>query len=73
MIPQSHIEELICLIASWDRPTLISQFMSFRSRFPVDFTPEFLADLSVDRLRHVLFALYVQNQHMPAMGAAAAA
>jgi hypothetical protein len=72
VIPQNHIEELICLISTWDRPTLISQFMAFRSRFPVDFTPEFLQDLSVDRLRHVLFALYVQNQHIPLGDMAAA-
>ncbi len=72
MLAQNDIEDLICLIATWDRPTLISQFSAFPSKFPVDFSYEFLSGLSEDRLRHVLFALYMQNQKSPGESSAAA-
>ncbi len=74
MLANDQVDELLCLLATWDRQTLASEFMSFQSHFPVDFTPEFLSGLSVDRLRHIFFAMCVQNQRLPegAMALAAA-
>lgn len=65
MLESHQVEELICLVASLDKPTLTSQFMEFRGNFPIDFTPEFLETLSLDRMRHIFVALCLQSQQMP--------
>lgn len=65
MLQSPQIEELICMASSLDRTTLTRQFLCFRGSFPIDFTPEFLDNLSVDRLRHIFVALCLQNQHVP--------
>ena len=44
-------------IPTWTgRDTLVSQFLAFRSTFPIDFTPEFLGQLPVEKLRHMIYA-----------------
>ena len=45
--------------------------VSFWAIFLGDFTPDFLGQLSVDRLRHIFLAMCLQNQHLPEMNAAA--
>jgi len=65
MLASNQVDELICMLASWDRQTLISQFLSFESNFPVDLTPKYLASMSDDRLRHVFLAVCLQNQRLP--------
>jgi hypothetical protein len=65
MLESHQVEELICLVASLDKPTLTNQFMEFRGNFPIDFTPEFLETQSVERLRHIFVALCLQAQQMP--------
>jgi hypothetical protein len=65
MLAHEQVDELICLLATWDRQTLASEFMAFQSRFPIDLTPDFLSKLSVDRLRHIFLAMCVQNQRLP--------
>jgi len=66
---QAHqIEELICLIAAMDRPTIARRLRDFRGSFPVDFTADFIDRTDVDRLRHIYLALCVQNRRMPAPG-----
>lgn len=72
MLATEQIDELICRVAEWDRDTLTSEFLSFNSRFPLDFTPEYLSGLPVDTLRHIFLAVCLQNQKMP-MGEMAAA
>jgi hypothetical protein len=72
MLASEQVEEMICVLASWDRDTLISQFLAFRSSFPVDFTPEFLSQLPVEKLRHVFLAMCLQNQRFPGPGGMAA-
>ena len=65
---QSHqVEQLICLVSSLDRAALKSQFESYRSGFPIDFSEEFLANQPLERLKHIFVALCLQNQRMPAM------
>jgi hypothetical protein len=39
--------------------------MSFSGNFPVDFTPEFLEGLSLERMRHIFVALCLQSQQVP--------
>jgi hypothetical protein len=65
MLASEQVDDLICRVATWDRDTLTRQFQTFRSSFPIDFTPEFLSDLTVDRLRHVFLAVCLQNQKLP--------
>jgi hypothetical protein len=71
MLASDQVEELICVLSTWDRETIVSQFQVFRSSFPVDFTPEFLSKQPVEKLRHVFLALCLQNQRMPEVNAAA--
>jgi hypothetical protein len=72
MLEAHQVEELICLVSSLDKRTLTSQFMDFRGNFPIDFTPEFLETLSLERLRHIFVALCLQSQQMPMMDELAA-
>jgi hypothetical protein len=65
MLESHQVEELICLVSSLDKPTLTSQFLSFSGNFPVDFTPEFLEGLPLERLRHIFVALCLQSQQVP--------
>ncbi len=65
MLQEPQIEDLICLVSTLDRTALTRQFLNFHGSFPVDFTPDFLEKLSVERLRHIFMALCLQNQHLP--------
>ncbi len=65
MLESHQVEELICLVSSLDKPTLTRQFLSFSGNFPVDFTPEFLDGMSLERLRHIFVALCLQAQRVP--------
>lgn len=69
MLESHQVEELICLVSSLDKPTLTQQFLTFRGNFPVDFTPEFLDALSLERMRHIFVALCLQSQRLPVMAA----
>ena len=68
MLESHQVEELICVVASLDKRTLTEQFLTFRGTFPVDFTPEFLQALPLERMRHIFVALCLQAQAMPMMG-----
>jgi hypothetical protein len=65
MLQAHQVEELICLASSLDRASLTKQFLTFRGNFPVDFTPEFIEGLSLERLRHIFVALCLQAQQVP--------
>lgn len=65
MLASEQVDELICVLATWDRETLTHQFLNFDSKFPLDITPQFLSQMSDDRLRHVFLAVCLQNQKLP--------
>jgi hypothetical protein len=65
MLPTHQVEELITVVASLDRATLISQFRQYPSSFPVDFSLEFLDRQPLERLRHLFVAVCLQSQKMP--------
>ncbi len=73
MLQPHQVEELICVVSTMDRAALVRQFQAYRGSFPLDFTPEFLASVSLDRLRHIFVALCLQCQHVPELMAPAAA
>ena len=49
-------------IASLGRTELEKRIRNFRGRFKLDFTENYLNDISVDRLRHILLAALI-NAH----------
>ena len=65
MLQSTQIDDLICLVSSLDRAALLEQFHTYPARFPIDFTPEFLAKQSLDQLRHIFMAMCLQNQRLP--------
>ncbi len=67
MPPTASMEELLCTVATWDRDQLIHHFTAQQSRFTVDFTPDFYQNTSVERLRHIFVALFVQNRREASM------
>ncbi len=62
MLTPQQIEELNDSIFSMDRATLIDQLKNFPARFPIDFTSDFYKSESIDKLRHILFGLCMQNR-----------
>lgn len=73
MLQAHQIEDLIGVVSALDRDALIEQFRSYRGNFPIDFTPDFLRKLSVERLRHIFVAMVLQNQRLPEFAAPSAA
>lgn len=73
MLMPCQIEELILLVGSMDRDGLLRQFDQYGANFPLDFTPEFLNDTPLDRLKHIFVAVCLQSQRMPQEMAAEAA
>ena len=65
MLHADQVEELLCLVATLDRPALIRQFQSYPATFPIDFTRDFLDAAPLDRLRHIFVAMCLQSQRFP--------
>jgi len=64
MLSPDQVEELNESIQSMDRDSIVAQLRHFRSRFPLDFTPDFYSREPLSRLRHILFGLCLHNQKM---------
>jgi hypothetical protein len=71
MLEMHQIEELIRIVSAMERDVITDRFLNHRGRFPVDFTPEFLDQLPLDRLRHVYVAYCLQTHTLPDDEAAA--
>ena len=65
MLQSAQIEDLMMLVASLDRDSLVEQFHCYRGKFPVDFTDDFLTRTSLEKLKHIFVALCLQNQRLP--------
>ena len=65
MLQPEQVEELICLVAALDRPTIVRHIQNYRASFPVDFTPDFLETASLEHLRHIFVAMCLHCQHVP--------
>lgn len=61
------------MVNALDRPALIQQFHHYQSNFPVDFSNDFLANMSLDKLRHIFVAMCLQCQRLPGESVAPAA
>jgi uncharacterized protein YjgD (DUF1641 family) len=67
MLQAEQVEELISMVSGLDRSAIIDQFRNFQASFPIDFSRDFLEREPIDRLRHLLLALCLQQQRMPLM------
>jgi len=59
MASRKHFEQAATSIAALGRSELKRRIKNFRGRFRLDFTEDYLNDLSVDRLRHILLAALI--------------
>jgi hypothetical protein len=51
-----NFERLARSISALDRDNIERKIKNFKGRFKLDFTEEYIQSLTVDRLRHILFA-----------------
>ncbi len=49
-------EQLVDRISAMDRAGLIEALRRMRCEFPMDFTDDYLASLSIERLKHIVLA-----------------
>lgn len=56
MVPASSFEQIATSIASLGKSEVKKRIHSFKGRFKLDFTDDYLNGLSIDRLRHILLA-----------------
>lgn len=59
MAPKKHLEQTATSIASLGRNELKRRIRNFKGRFRLDFTEEYLDNLTIDRLRHILLAALI--------------
>jgi len=59
MASEEHFEQTAASIASLGRDELKRQIRNFGGRFKLDFTDNYLDNLGVDRLRHILLAALI--------------
>ncbi len=61
-IDTDSINDSATSMAELDREAIKQQILNFKGSFEMDFTDDFLNNLSVFRLRHILMAARLQKQ-----------
>ena len=59
---REYFEQTATSIAALGRNELKRRIKNFRGRFKLDFTEDYLNNLSVDRLRHILLAALINGK-----------
>jgi len=59
MTSRDSFEQTATLIAALGKDELKKRIRNFRGRFRLDFTEDYLNNLSADRLRHILLAALI--------------
>lgn len=59
MTAKEYFEKTATSIATLGRPELKSKLQNFKGRFKLDFNEDYLNNLSVDRLKHILLAAMI--------------
>jgi len=59
MTSREHFEQTATSLAALGPDELKRRIRTFRGRFKLDFTEDYLNNLSVDRLRHILLAALI--------------
>ena len=62
MASRQYFEQTATSLASLGRNELKRRIKNFKGRFKLDFSEDFLENVSVDRLRHILLAALI-NAH----------
>ncbi len=62
MVSRKYFEQTATSIAALGRDELKRRIRSFRGRFKLDFSEDYLNALSVDRLRHILLAALINGK-----------
>ena len=63
MASREYFEQTATSIASLGRAELKRRIKNFRGRVKLDFTDDYLNNLTVDRLRHILLAASINAKH----------
>ncbi len=61
-----EFQSLTDRIAEMDRPSLIEALRGLECDFKMDFDEEFLTEVSIERLRHILLAVCMHAHELPA-------
>jgi hypothetical protein len=61
MNAENNLDWLAVSISSLERGEVEDKIKNFQGSFKLDFTEEYLKNLTVDRLRHILFAAMAAN------------
>ena len=59
---RKYFEQTVTSIAALGRDELKRRIRNFKGRFKLDFTEDYLNNLSVDRLRHILLAALINTK-----------
>ena len=59
---REYFEQTATSIASLDRPELKKRIKNFKGRFKLDFSENYLDQINVDRLRHILLAALINGK-----------
>ena len=59
MVSKNYFERVTTSIADLGSDELKTRIKNFKGRFRLDFTEDYLNNLSVDRLRHILLAALI--------------
>ncbi len=62
MSSREYFEQTATSIAALGRNELKRRIKNFKGRFKLDFTEDYLNNLSVDRLRHILLAAIINGK-----------
>jgi hypothetical protein len=73
MLDPQQLDSLIRVVSAMDRDDVTRRLLRFRASFNVDFTPDYLRGLSLDRMRHLLVAACLQAGQLPGVPMADAA
>ena len=61
MTSREHFENSAAEVGRLDRDELVRRIQTFKGRFKLDFTDDYLNKLPVDRLRHLYFAALINS------------
>jgi len=59
MVSREYLENSAAEVGRLDRDELVRRIQTFKGRFKLDFTNDYLNKLPVDRLRHLYFAALI--------------
>ncbi len=62
MASREYFEEAATSITALGKDELKRRIKNFKGRFKLDFTEDYLNNLSVDRLRHILLAALINTK-----------